>query len=127
MEGLLRWTVRHCHWQLHGALELAVNWGQAPTNVAARVTPPEPDDFEGRALTQAEVGQMLKAVSGTEYEALVWLALDSGARQGELLALQSGDVDLERGLIHIRTVRAANHGPGHGLLDTQDQAVETHR
>ena len=114
MEGLSKRTVRHCHWQLHGALELAVNWGQAPTNVAARVTPPEPDDFEGRALTQAEVGQMLKAVSGTEYEALVWLALDSGARQGELLALQSGDVDLERGLIHIR--RSVRRITGQGMV-----------
>jgi integrase len=99
-------TVRHCHWQLHGALELAVNWGQIATNVASRVTPPEPDDFEGRALSREEIGQLLGAMTSTEYEALVWLALDSGARQGELLALKTEDVDLEHGFIHIgRSVR----------------------
>ena len=35
-------TVRHAHWQLHGALSLAVKWGQLPANVASRVSPPEP-------------------------------------------------------------------------------------
>src|SRR5690606_37828390 len=60
LEHLSKRTVRHCHWQLHGALELAVNWGQVPNNVAARVTPPEPEDYEGRALSQAEVGQLLE-------------------------------------------------------------------
>jgi integrase len=114
LSNLAKRTVRHCHWQLHGALELAVNWGQIPTNVASRVTPPEPDDFEGRALTQAEVSQLLEAVTGTEYEALVWLALDSGARQGELLALQTGDVDLEHGLIHIR--RSVRRIKGQGMV-----------
>ena len=114
ISGLKKRTVRHCHWQLHGALELAVNWGQIATNVASRVTPPEPDDFEGRALSQAEIGELLGAVTGTEYEALVWLALDSGARQGELLALQTDDVDLEIGQIHIR--RSVRRITGQGMV-----------
>ncbi len=32
MLRLSKRTVRHCHWQLHGALELAVKWGQIPAN-----------------------------------------------------------------------------------------------
>jgi integrase len=65
-------------------------------------------------LTQAEVGQLLEAVSGTEYETLVWLALDTGARQGELLALQMGDIDLENGLVHIR--RSVRRITGQGMV-----------
>ena len=103
---LARRTVRHCHWQLHGALELAVRWGQVPVNVAGRVDPPEPAAFEGRALNQDEVRILLEAVQSTELAALVWLAIDSGARQGELLALTADDVDFENRLVHIgRSVR----------------------
>ena len=55
LKRLSKTTVRHCHWQLHGALRLAVQWGQIPQNVADRVTPPESDAFEGQALSAEEV------------------------------------------------------------------------
>ena len=54
LRHLSKTTVRHCRWQLQGALELAVNWEQVPTKVAARVKPPEWNDFEGRALSLRE-------------------------------------------------------------------------
>ena len=58
----------------------------------------------------------MKPVTGTDLEAIVWLALDSGARQGELLALSMDDVDLEGGLIHIgRSVRRLR---GQGMVFT---------
>jgi integrase len=44
----------------------------------------------------------LAAVKGDENEAMYLLALDSGARQGELWALEWSDVDLKSGVIRIR-------------------------
>jgi len=44
----------------------------------------------------------LAAVKGDENEAMYLLALDSGARQGELWALEWNDVDLKTGVIRIR-------------------------
>jgi integrase len=41
-------------------------------------------------------------VSGDRLEALYVLALNTGMRQGELLALKWDDVDLERGLLRVR-------------------------
>jgi integrase len=78
------------------------------------VKPPSADDYEGRALSQAEVNHLLEAVTDTLYQALVWLAIDTGARQGELLALQTEDVDLEGGLIHIR--RSVRRITGQGMV-----------
>ncbi|MPZ47890.1 MAG: tyrosine-type recombinase/integrase [Dehalococcoidia bacterium] len=112
--GLSHRTVRHCHWQLHGALALAVNWGQVPTNVADRVKPPVAEVFEGRALGHEEVRLLLDAVRPSPLAALVWLAVDSGARQGELLALRTDDVDLETGLIHIS--RSVRRVAGQGMV-----------
>ncbi len=110
-ERLAKRTVRHCHWQLHGALELAVQWGQAPVNVAKRVTPPEPDEYEGRALTPDELARLLEFVRQSPLAPLILTAIDSGAREGELLALRWSDVDLDAGLVHIgRSVRRMKTG-----------------
>ena len=111
LHGLSKRTVRHCHWQLHGALELAVRWGQVPVNVAARVSPPEPDAFEGRALSQEELGCLLESISSAPIAPLVLLATDTGAREGELLALRWTAVDLDAGLVHIgRSLRRLKEG-----------------
>lgn len=51
------------------------------------------------------------AIKGDKHEALYLLALDSGARQGELWALEWQDVDLEAGVIRIRrTLKDGNDG-----------------
>jgi len=100
-------TVRHCHWQLHGALGLAVQWGQLAANVASRVTPPEPDAFEGTALKDgAELAHYLESIRSHPLAGLIITAIDSGAREGELLALRWADLEVEAGLVHIgRSVR----------------------
>ena len=106
LKRLSKRTVRHCHWQLHGALELAVRWDQIPVNMAARVDPPEADAFEGRALSRDEVTSLLESIRTKPLAPLVMLALDTGAREGELLALRWSDVDFDSGVIHIgRSVR----------------------
>jgi integrase len=108
---LSRRTVRHAHWQLHGALELAVKWNQIPANVAAKVSPPEPDPFEGRALTEDELRRLFEAMQGQAMAPLILLALDSGAREGELLALRWSDVDLDTGNIFVgRNLRRMKDG-----------------
>ena len=46
-------------------------------------------------------------MSGDALEALYVLAVQTGMRQGELLALKWEDVDLNEGVIHIRHTLAA--------------------
>jgi integrase len=54
-----------------------------------------------KALTCDQECTFLRLVSGHEFEALFVLALDSGARQGEIWALTWGDVDLDLNLLTL--------------------------
>lgn len=111
LKRLSKRTVLHAHWQLHGALELAVTWGQLSVNAAGRVSAPKPEAFEGRAVDADELARLLDVVQSKPLAALIIVAIDSGARQGELLALRWSDVNLDAGLLHIgRSVRRLKGG-----------------
>jgi integrase len=58
-----------------------------------------------RRLTTEEEKALLEKANGN-LRALIIAALDTGMRRGELLSLRFGDVDLERGAIHVRAENA---------------------
>jgi len=74
---------------------LAVN----PLDAVSRPRAPRP---EIQALDAAQVKKLLKAAAGDRLEALYALALGTGLRLGELLALRWGDLDLEAGAVQVR-------------------------
>lgn len=87
-------------------------------NPAAQVKPPkvlaplrdDDDEDEGRTLTEQEVALVLKAVTGTFYEALYTLAVRFGLRRGELLGLRWQDIDVEKQELRVRQqVRRMNN------------------
>src|SRR5262249_17511643 len=45
---------------------------------------------------------LLAAAAGSQYEAVVVLAVLHGLRAGEVLGLSWGDVDLRQGVVHVR-------------------------
>jgi integrase len=54
-----------------------------------------------RALTPEQARQVLSAAEGDLLEAIYMLAITTGIRQGELLALRWPDIDLERGTVRV--------------------------
>jgi integrase len=61
-----------------------------------------------RFLTDAERERLLEACRESSWPRLyllVLMAITTGARRGELLALTWGDVDLERAIAHVRTTK----------------------
>jgi integrase len=92
--GLSRTTVNHLHRLLHRALRVAEREGIVSRNAAAAVDGPGRDRVEFRVLHHDEPEQFLEAVSGEPLEALFVVALCTGMRQGELLALRWQNVDL---------------------------------
>ena len=95
-------TVRNVHGCLHTALEQAVKWGLVPRNVAGVVDPPRVRRKEIQALDAVQVRTLLATAHGTRWEALLTLAIATGMRQGELLGLKWGDVDLDARALHVR-------------------------
>jgi integrase len=102
--GLAPRTLLHVHRVLSEALGQAVRWQIMARNVCQAVEAPQPRRPEMRALPPEEVRRLLelaKAADNTYSDAVI-LALHTGLRLGELLALQWEDVDLERGTVSVR-------------------------
>jgi integrase len=100
--GLAPATVHKLHVILHKALKAAVADGLIPRNVTAELKLPRITREEINPLDPEEARQLLGAARGDRLEALYVLALNTGMRQGELLALKWDDVDLERGVLRVR-------------------------
>ncbi len=100
--GLASATVHKLHVVLHKALKAAVADGLIPRNAAAGVKLPRITREEINPLSPEEARRLLDTVCGDRLEALYVLALNTGMRQGELLALKWDDVDLENSLLRVR-------------------------
>jgi integrase len=88
---------------LHCALTTAVHpWRLLKSNPADGLTLPKKPKRKYRVLDVEAALKFLEQIRGDRWEALYVLAFTTGARIGELLALQWDDVDLEHQRIHIR-------------------------
>ena len=99
-EGASSATVHHLRAVLGTAMGQAVRWGRVPRNVVALVDAPRVAHREMQTLSPDQVRTFLSASSGDRFEALYVLAITTGMRQGELLALRWSDVDVDTG--HLR-------------------------
>jgi integrase len=94
-------TVRNAYIVLHGALQEAVKLDLVARNVAEVVTSPKVKVDEVEILTAEEIASMLASLSGSRLHPIASLALATGMRRGELLALRWQDVDLDKASIKV--------------------------
>lgn len=78
---------------LHGALERARRAGVVERNVAEAIDLPARVTFEPNPLTPDEVRRLFAATEGHRLHVLWRLAVETGLREAELLALGRDDVD----------------------------------
>jgi integrase len=86
---------------LRTACNKARKLGIITRNPCDSIDPPKVERKEMNALSPEQVGQYLAAFDGTDLECAVAVAIGSGCRRGELVALRWRDVDLERGTIRV--------------------------
>ena len=85
------------------ALEYAVQTNLITANPCRNRSLRQPvERREWVILSRAQTRRLLKAARSEPYEALYVVAAVLGLRQGEILGLRWRDVDLERGLLHVR-------------------------
>jgi integrase len=101
--GLSPSTVNLIHKVLHRALADAFRLGLVQRNVSDLVDPPRRATHEMRPLSAEQARQLLATVQGDRLEALAVLALSTGMRQGELLALTWRNVDLTSASLQVQT------------------------
>lgn len=109
-------SVRQLHAVLHRAFRQATRWGIVGRNVADLVSAPRVSRSQMQTLDPEQTRLLLEAAAGDRLEALYAVAISTGMRQGELLALRWRDIDLEARSISVRNTlqRTAN---GHILGD----------
>jgi integrase len=108
--GLSPATVQKIHTVLHKALAQALKWNMIARNAADAVKAPRPAPEEMHPLSPNEARKLIEAVRGDTLEALYVLAVHTGMRQGELLALKWEDVDLNEEVIRIRRTLVRSGG-----------------
>ena len=111
-EGYAPQTVKHIHRVLHKALGDALKWQLVVRNVCDAVRAPRVPRKEMQVLSGEQAQQFLEAAKGDPLEALYVLALTTGMRQGELLALKWEDVDLAIGRLQVKRTIARLVGKG---------------
>lgn len=104
-------TVRNIHGAIASALSRALKLKLVQTNVALACTLRPSDTQESAAIEMADVERVEDATAGTWLGVIVRLAIDTGARRGELLALKWSDLNFKTGrLIISRAICQRNDG-----------------
>jgi integrase len=94
-------TVGHVHRLIHRALGHGVTWGILLQNPASAVSPPKVLEVELDILRDDEIRAVLNTLRGNPLHTIAVLALATGMRRGEVLALRYRDIDLEAGTIRV--------------------------
>ncbi len=124
-EGLSAKSVNNIHGMLHKALDHAVRWGLVPRNVCDAVSLPKKARHEIQPLTEKQARQLLVAARGHSLEGLLTLAVTTGMRSGELLALKWQDINFDSGSLHIR--RSMGYISGKGYLEFEPKTARGRR
>ncbi len=123
--GLSPRTVLHIHRVLREALGEAVKMRMLAVNPTDAVTPPKVERGGNlKVLTENETAQLLDTVVGTPLHMPVLLAIGTGLRRGELLALRWADVNLETG---EATVKRSLSETREGLSFKEPKSRESRR
>jgi integrase len=99
--GLAARTISHVHAVLYQALKQGKTWGLIRDNVAEAVKPPPVPDQELLILQPDRARELLDALRGKSLYLLASLALATGMRRSEMLALRWRDVDLDAGRLRV--------------------------
>jgi integrase len=98
-------TIRQIHFILSGALKRAVRWRWVATSPITQAEPPAAPKPDPRPPTAAEAARILNEAWAAEpdWGVLVWLAMVTGSRRGELCALRWAHVDLDGAVLTVRS------------------------
>jgi integrase len=123
--GLKPQTVRGYHLTLHRALAQAVKDGLIARNVCDLVDPPKPLRREMQTLNEEQARHLLETAKGHRLEFLLTLAIATGMREGEMLALRWSDIDMDKGVLFVR--RTVKRVGKYGIVETEPKTARSRR
>ncbi|CAA9416407.1 MAG: integrase family protein [uncultured Pseudonocardia sp.] len=119
-------TIRHIHFVLSGAYKKAVRWGWVGENPMEKAQPPAAPRSNPQPPTAEQAARIVaESWRDPDWSTLVWTAMTTGARRGELCAIRLSLLDLSEGreAVWLRTAirREPGAGWGEGELKTHQQ------
>jgi len=122
-KGLAPRTVRHAHRLLSQTLKRAVDDGKLATNVARLRRPPRVERAKIEVLEPDQIPALLDGLANHYMQPIAALALATGMRRGELLALRwVEDVDLDGGVISVELSIEETRAAGLRIKSTKTEA-----
>ena len=94
-------SIRYTHAVLRSALKQAVRWNLVLGNPADAVDLPRRHRSAVAVLSLQQTRTLVKAIAGHAYEGLIALAMTTGMRPSEYLALTWNDIDLDSGTVSV--------------------------
>jgi integrase len=105
-------SIRHVHAIIHRACEQARRWGWLDRNPSELAEPPSVDQQQADLPTIADILRVGLHLTADMVQ-LVWVAIITGARRGELCGLRWSDLDLDAGQLTI----------ARSIADTPDKII----
>ena len=124
-EGLAPGSVNNLHKILRNALKNAVRWSLVTRNVCDQVSPPRQTKRAPQILTLEQALRLLKVARGHQLQALIALALTTGMRHGELIALRWHDVSFHEESLHVR--HSLSRIGGYGYIEGDPKTLTSKR
>ncbi len=124
-EKLSSKVVHDIHGVLHLALDNAVRWGMVSRNVCDLVTPPRIVSREVVPLSVEQARILMKHVRGHRLEVLLAVAVVTGMRRGELLALRWSDIDFDRSRLLV--LHSVDFIAGYGYVEGKPKTAAGRR
>jgi integrase len=112
--GMSPKMVQYIHSVLRRALNFGLRWGLLVRNPAIGAIRPKSSKVEMKTLNSDQVRVFLSAAKGTRNEALFWVAVSTGLREGEILGLKWSDLDWKTK--HLQIKRQVQRLKGEGLV-----------
>ncbi len=95
-------TLHVLHTVLKAAFKDAIRWRRLTRNPCDVADAPTAQHEERPILNADQCKQLLKAAQGTDIECFLIMALTTGMRRGEMLALRWADIDMEQKFLSIQ-------------------------
>ncbi len=112
-------SIKHIYTIVNGILNSARKWGYVTINVNENVEHIKVKKKEVLCYTPDEVQELIRALKNEsiKYQALILLALDTGARRGEITGLTWDDIDFEKATININKI--TQYVKGYGIFEKE--------
>lgn len=113
-------SIQHCHLILKQAFKQAVKSGILGKNIFDAVDAPKPTRVEFQTWSESDVQKFLKASRTSPYYTFFALAIFTGMRMGEILALRWQDCSLTEGFLQVRRTYSYT-GKGYKIEEPKTQ------